>query len=987
MNTHAHKQDSATENALPNGCAKVSGATDAPSLAKRGMTRRSFLYCTSIGAAMAALANPLVAFADETTEQSGSTPRGEIEGTFAYDAEKKSTATLDDDGQVCERFIFNQNFFEYSSFLFNPHLCSFAAGLAFSSFASKKGGSDDYTYKYSNAENFFTSLDCEKGVVVANDDFKKKPEQDTIGLVCAHRPITVSNEQWNLVMLGVRGAGYGLEWTSNLKAGDTNAARDENHQGFSEAAAKAIAFLKSYIKSAQLSGKTKILIAGYSRASATANLAAGGLINEAIDANKEFNEDTGYDLSFVFDNQIQIRQCDLYNYGFEVPAGVHAEGDERRAFVRERYRNLFSLINPCDMVPYVMPSQFQFVRYGVDVKVPGPTDGLIWKRAITKMATCAEKVGEKFDPQVVDNFVNVQFFTNWISILETPKHPNPQNSFLVQFFNVLTSRRYINSRKKYYTNFQETFRAAYVLNDEMSAGPGYKDFTSALTDEIGIYGGIALYLCIQANKTEDQRKNFESIVGNALKKADSKNSGAKLYDTYFNRWKQIINGLITSESLDFIKQETIKIAVFAQKASDIISCHLPGMALAWAHAMDSNFIEDTSPYVPRGVDMIDEASTASSNEALALAAAADGDSEGSGSSATSDSGSTPSSDTRYRTVVFNGSDLVVWATVEGKDYKLFDCGKLVEHPEADSETFCFPFIYNIDLDMQPCIWLDADTEQKFIVTLPQGTNLRCIETHMDTLQEDPVGVYVYDNLDGFFNCSRYEFTAGKDQLTVYEPYDTSDPDPSQWSWNSESIRGNCFNANGKVADNKTMYYTIDTAAEPEEAASVCGGGYSKRGERSLVFAFTDEDYEFDYWTLDGERVAADDEYVGSSTYNDTEGVTGRKIDTPLYRVFVDADHKVVAHFKKRSSDSEGGGDNSGDADKTDKNNETDKTDKNNESNKNAEDGTTATKTTTTKTTKGSLPQTGDALSDAAKLAAGAAAAVGAAAIATQLIEE
>lgn len=978
MNTHAHKQDSATESTLPKSLAEVSGSAEAPSLAKRGMTRRNFLYCTSIGAAMAALANPLVAFADEGKEQSGSTPRGEIEGMFAYDAEKKSTATLDDDGQVCEKFIFNQNFFEYSSFLFNPHLCSFAAGLAFSSFASKKGGSDDYTYKYSNAENFFTQLDCEKGVVVANDDFKKKPGQDTIGLVCAHRPITVSGEQWNLVMLGVRGAGYGLEWTSNLKAGDTNAARDENHQGFSEAAAKAIAFLKSYIKSAKLSGKTKILIAGYSRASATANLAAGGLINEAIDANKDFNEETGYDLSFVFDNQIQIRQCDLYNYGFEVPAGVHAEGDERRTFVRERYRNLFSLINPCDMVPCVMPSQFQFVRYGVDVRVPAPTDGLTWKRAITKMTPCANKVGEKFDPQVVDNFVDVQFFTNWISIVETPKHPDPQNLFLVQFFNALTSQPYINSRKKYFNNFQEVFREAYILNDEMSSEPGYGSFMSDLKDEIGITGGIILVSCIKQNLVSGAKGKLTNYVEKALKKADSKTSGAKLYDTYFNRWKQIIEKLITSESLKFIKQEVIKIAIFAQKASDIISCHLPGMALAWAHAMDSNFIEGTSPYVPKGVDMIDEASTASSNEALALAASADGDSEGSNGS---DTASTSSSDTRYRTVVFNGNDLVVWATVEGKDYKLFDCGKLVERTE--DELASLPFIYNIDLDMQPCIWLDADTEQKFIVTLPQGTNLRCIETHMDTLQEDPVGVYVYDNLDGFFNCSRYEFTAGKDQLTVYEPYDTSDPDPNKWSWNSESIRGNCFNTNGKVTDNKTMYYTIETAAEPEEAASVCGGGYSKRGERSLVFAFTDEAYEFDYWTLDGERVAADDAYVGSSTYNDTEGVTGREIDTPLYRVFVDADHKVVAHFKKKSSDTEGGGDNSSGTEADKNNGVNGDTDKN--AGANADASSTTTKTT--KTTKGSLPQTGDALSDAAKLAAGAAAAVGAAAIATQLNEE
>ena len=168
-----------------------------------------------------------------------------------------------------------------------------------------------------------------------------------------------------------------------------------------------------------------------------------------------------------------------------------------------------------------------------------------------------------------------------------------------------------------------------------------------------------------------------------------------------------------------------------------------------------------------------------------------------------------------------------------------------------------------------------------------------------------------------------------------------------------------------------MYYTIGTSVEPEGVAALCGGGSSKRGERTLLMTFTDQDYEFDYWTLDGERVASDDPYTEISTYTDEDGTV---IPVPLYQVLVDADHDVVAHYRKKGTDGGAdGGDDSGD--KGDGGNGGESGGGNGSGDGNGSGAK--------RTSDDPMPQTGDGLGDAAKFAAGAAALAGVAAVATR----
>ncbi len=576
---------------------------------RRGITRRDFLCFTGFSAAMAALTGPLSAFAEDANDdneaqpQSADAPRGEITGTFLHAATYKPNAVLID-GQIEEEFYFNENFFWNSSMLFNPHLSSFAMALNIASCPSNHKDGD----KFSNAILFFEELDCEAGVFVVNDDYREAPGTDTIGLVCSHRTIQIPNEDGdyedcNLVFLGDRGESYSREWASNLKAGESG-----DHQGFSEASNKAIPFLKAYVKNMQLEGRTKFLFAGFSRGAATLNLTAGRLIDEAIDADASYDEETGYDLSGVFEDQIETYQSDFFVYCFESPAALLVDTDAKRKSAFEDHKNIFNIVNPCDLVPLVMPSKFQFVRYGVDVKMPAPTDGAKWVAAKRKMINCANQLGQSFEPDLVDTFTNVTFMTRWLAVVEDLKHPNPQNMFLVEFFDRLTASFYINSRKKYYSNFQELLRRAYILNNTMSAEPGYKAFTTALSDRLTKIGVIiGLYTVIQSDKTFLAEIALCDHVKEAMRTADSQVKGSKLKDNYYDQWSSVIGQLFTIEFGHYVKYHIADLLIIATKGQDILACHSMGTAMAWTRAMDSRYITGTSPYRPALPDGVEYA--------------------------------------------------------------------------------------------------------------------------------------------------------------------------------------------------------------------------------------------------------------------------------------------------------------------------------------------------------------------------------------------
>ena len=103
--------------------------------------------------------------------------------------------------------------------------------------------------------------------------YNKFPSKDSIGAIMGSKTIEVwngtTNERYTLVAIGVRGAGYGAEWASNLTLGTSG-----EHQGFREGANKVEYMLDDYMSRHGItaSSNVKFWVCGYSRAGAIANL-------------------------------------------------------------------------------------------------------------------------------------------------------------------------------------------------------------------------------------------------------------------------------------------------------------------------------------------------------------------------------------------------------------------------------------------------------------------------------------------------------------------------------------------------------------------------------------------------------------------------------------------------------------------------------------------------------------------------------------------
>ncbi len=191
----------------------------------------------------------------------------------------------------------------------------------------------------------FTEVEC--------TDLDKRPRNDSIGYTIGSKQITVwnadtrQNEQYTLIAVGVRGAGYGQEWASNISIGDpaTGAMPDGGrHWGFDDGAKKVCSGVSTYLRKHNITGNVKYWITGFSRAAAVANLAAGYLTDGG--------------------SAYQTRQRDIYAYTWECPQAASTRENALN------YKNIHNILNPMDAVPKVSPDAFEHQRLGVDYQMP-----------------------------------------------------------------------------------------------------------------------------------------------------------------------------------------------------------------------------------------------------------------------------------------------------------------------------------------------------------------------------------------------------------------------------------------------------------------------------------------------------------------------------------------------------------------------------------------------------------------------------------------
>lgn len=241
----------------------------------------------------------------------------------------------------------------------NASLATCSLDFAVASYTSAEGDvisatsrtwdNSDYSEKDKNVIAFLSTCGFED--IKPSDTYYVEPSSDSIAYTIANKKITVwdedsqTNKEYTLVAVGIRGAGYGPEWASNVTVGDSNNPSVEGrHKGFDDSALQVVSGLEDYIAEYNISGDVKYWVSGFSRSAAVANLTAGYITDRA----SEFN----------------TQQKDIYGYTYECPQC--AESSENAL----AYKNIHNIINQMDLVPRVSPSEFHHQRLGVDYVMP-----------------------------------------------------------------------------------------------------------------------------------------------------------------------------------------------------------------------------------------------------------------------------------------------------------------------------------------------------------------------------------------------------------------------------------------------------------------------------------------------------------------------------------------------------------------------------------------------------------------------------------------
>ena len=187
-----------------------------------------------------------------------------------------------------------------------------------------------------------------------------QPGTNTIGSAIGYKTINMEEKPATIILVAVRGGGYEKEWGGNFNVRNGYTLSNEtivDHFGFNLAASTVLNSLDSFVKENKenLIGDVKVWLVGYSRAAATANIAAARIIerNEHLENINNCGIDTSKG---------------VFAYCFECPQNTeYFHADDKM------YGCIFNIVNPLDFVPRVAmnnSSFWDYSRYGITYTFP-----------------------------------------------------------------------------------------------------------------------------------------------------------------------------------------------------------------------------------------------------------------------------------------------------------------------------------------------------------------------------------------------------------------------------------------------------------------------------------------------------------------------------------------------------------------------------------------------------------------------------------------
>ena len=245
---------------------------------------------------------------------------------------------------------FDPSWFNSDSSIYNHQMAQLASQFAMIGYTKKDGGKQPYLEKALKAIGF--------------DDIELQPHagRDEVNYFIASKKIKVGATVYNLVFTGFIGSN-GKQWDSNFdpyaKESSTNYSDKKDlkglvHLGFNDAKNYAYNKLKKYVEERGFDkDNTKILITGHSRGAATANLVAAKLIDE----------------------QNLAYSRNIFTFAFATPNSAKKQITDKPG---NDYSRIFNIINPEDFVVKVLPTSWDFDKFGTTYTLPSITNDKKW---------------------------------------------------------------------------------------------------------------------------------------------------------------------------------------------------------------------------------------------------------------------------------------------------------------------------------------------------------------------------------------------------------------------------------------------------------------------------------------------------------------------------------------------------------------------------------------------------------------------------------
>lgn len=433
-------------------------------------------------------------------------------------------ASPDDEDQ----YVYSDGFFTGDSGIYNEHLATFSMIVSECSVGSNRepDTAEGYKNKSRNAaalleDNGFTDIDT-------NDDYKSKPGNDTIGVLCAHKTVTVSDNDYTLIAVIPRSADYEKEWISNFTLG-----ADGDAEGFDKSADKCLSYVRDYIRRTGISGDIKLWTAGFSR---------GGGVAELI-AKKLINDPKGH-----LGESVELYSGDLYAYCFAVPKVADSGNDPRNS----KYASIFNISANTELPSKIPPTNMGFDRYGTDISL---AEGKDYDTMLSKLNIRSKYIHDLYKDSYSSRLFKPKKLVingDSVSIVDDDESyiPNDVSTYLDGLATYLT---YVSGgREGYHAEFEKpvSYLIGYLgtLNtDQMSA------FVDSLTNnEDTPYAALAMYAYFMRYKAKYGNLTFR------------KGADAELADTAAD----IGEDAETSADAGLIAKLTLRLAVYMLRSPE-----------------------------------------------------------------------------------------------------------------------------------------------------------------------------------------------------------------------------------------------------------------------------------------------------------------------------------------------------------------------------------------------------------------------------------